>query len=97
MVVGIFGTRFGPVNSSPAVLPTGFVELRLGIAGALRIYAGGMNEAIRPGPENPPQAAGSPQLSVVVPTFNERDNVTTLLRRLETTLAGRGLGSHLCR
>ena len=47
-----------------------------------------MNEAIRPGPENPPQAAGSPQLSVVVPTFNERDNVTTLFRRLEAALAG---------
>src|ERR1700675_3762197 len=47
-----------------------------------------MNEAIRPGPENPPQAAGSPQLSVIVPTFNERDNVTTLFRRLEATLAG---------
>ena len=47
-----------------------------------------MNEAIRPGPENPPQAVASPQLSVVVPTFNERDNVTTLFRRLETTLAG---------
>ena len=28
------------------------------------------------------------QLSVVVPTFNERDNVTTLYRRLEATLAG---------
>src|SRR3979411_1260982 len=47
-----------------------------------------MNEAIRPGPENPPQAAGLPQLSVIVPTFNERDNVTTLFRRLETALTG---------
>jgi dolichol-phosphate mannosyltransferase len=47
-----------------------------------------MNEAIRPGPENPPQAAGLPQLSVIVPTFNERDNVGTLFRRLETALAG---------
>ena len=46
-----------------------------------------MNEAIRPGPENPPQA-GAPQLSVIVPTFNERDNVTTLFRRLEAALAG---------
>src|SRR5882757_581870 len=54
----------------------------------LRIYAGGMNEAIRPGPKNPPQAAGLPQLSVVVPTFNERDNITTLFRRLETALTG---------
>jgi dolichol-phosphate mannosyltransferase len=51
-----------------------------------------MNEAIRPGPEVPPQAPQpglrSPELSVVVPTFNERDNVTVLYRRLEATLAG---------
>ncbi len=52
-----------------------------------------MNEAIRPGPENPSQALehpvlGVPELSVVIPTFNERDNVTVLYRRLETTLAG---------
>jgi dolichol-phosphate mannosyltransferase len=47
-----------------------------------------MNEAIRPGPENPSQSAGLPQLSVIVPTFNERDNVTPLFRRLETALAG---------
>jgi dolichol-phosphate mannosyltransferase len=47
-----------------------------------------MNEAIRPGPESPPQAAALPQLSVIVPTFNERDNVTTLFRRLEATLTG---------
>jgi dolichol-phosphate mannosyltransferase len=47
-----------------------------------------MNEAIRPGPESPLQAATAPQLSVVVPTFNERDNVTTLYRRLETALTG---------
>src|ERR1700681_358885 len=47
-----------------------------------------MNEAIRPGPENPPQATGNPRLSVIVPTFNERDNVTTLFRRLEAALAG---------
>jgi dolichol-phosphate mannosyltransferase len=37
---------------------------------------------------NPQQAAGLLQLSVVVPTFNERDNVTTLFRRLEAALAG---------
>jgi dolichol-phosphate mannosyltransferase len=47
-----------------------------------------MNEAIRPGPENPPQTVATPQLSVVVPTFNERDNVTTLFRRLEAALSG---------
>ena len=47
-----------------------------------------MNDAIQPGPENPPQATGVAQLSVIVPTFNERDNVTTLFRRLEVALAG---------
>jgi dolichol-phosphate mannosyltransferase len=47
-----------------------------------------MNDAIKPGPETPSQAAGLPQLSVVVPTFNERHNVTVLYRRLEATLAG---------
>src|SRR6202140_3060483 len=47
-----------------------------------------MNEAIRPGPESLPQATALPQLSVIVPTFNERDNVTTLFRRLEATLKG---------
>jgi dolichol-phosphate mannosyltransferase len=47
-----------------------------------------MNEAIRPGPESPSQAVATAQLSVIVPTFNECDNVTTLFRRLETALAG---------
>jgi dolichol-phosphate mannosyltransferase len=46
-----------------------------------------MNEAIRPSLENPPLTVGLPQLSVVVPTFNERENVTALFQRLETTLA----------
>src|SRR6202011_4882701 len=57
-----------------------------------------MNETIRPGPENPQQASSQPalrqqapsllQLSVVVPTFNERDNVTKLFHKLEATLSG---------
>lgn len=59
-----------------------------------------MNEAIRPGSENPRQAqdkahdhargtaSRSAELSVVVPTFNERDNVTVLYRRLEAVLSG---------
>ena len=47
-----------------------------------------MNEAIRPGSESALEADVAPQLSVIVPTFNECDNVTTLLRRLETALAG---------
>jgi dolichol-phosphate mannosyltransferase len=57
-----------------------------------------MNEAIRPGPGDPQQPANQQamrqqapntlQLSVVVPTFNERDNVTTLYRKLGATLSG---------
>jgi dolichol-phosphate mannosyltransferase len=47
-----------------------------------------MNEAIRSGQGTSSQAATTPQLSVVVPTFNERDNVTALFRKLETALAG---------
>src|SRR5580692_3740536 len=47
-----------------------------------------MNDAIQPGPGSPPQAAVAPQLSVVVPTFNERDNVTKLYRQLQSALAG---------
>lgn len=47
-----------------------------------------MNEAIKLGSKNPSQALAALQLSVIVPTFNERDNVTTLLQRLEATLAG---------
>jgi dolichol-phosphate mannosyltransferase len=46
-----------------------------------------MNEAIRPGQGT--QAVATPELSVVVPTFNERDNVVTLFRKLETALEGR--------
>ena len=46
-----------------------------------------MNEAIRPGQGT--KALVTPELSVVVPTFNERDNVVTLFRKLETALAGR--------
>ena len=42
--------------------------------------------AIKPGPESLPQATGLPLLSVVVPTFNERDNVTVLYRRLAATI-----------
>jgi dolichol-phosphate mannosyltransferase len=49
-----------------------------------------MNEAIRRDAEAPPVPAGLPQLSVVVPTFNERDNVIKLFRRLETALEGVG-------
>jgi dolichol-phosphate mannosyltransferase len=44
-----------------------------------------MDHAIKPSPEAPTQA-GLPELSVVVPTFNERDNVTVLYRRLAANL-----------
>jgi dolichol-phosphate mannosyltransferase len=47
-----------------------------------------MNEAIRPGPEAAQAGANLPTLSVVVPTFNERDNVPKLYRKLEAALAG---------
>ena len=47
-----------------------------------------MNEAIRPGSGTPPQAQEAPELSVIVPTFNERDNVTVLYRRLAAVLTG---------
>jgi dolichol-phosphate mannosyltransferase len=47
-----------------------------------------MNEAIRPGAENPLQAVSLPEVSVVVPTFNERGNLTQLYQKLEATLAG---------
>src|SRR5262245_15286016 len=47
-----------------------------------------MNEAIRPAPENSQQTTPLPALSVVVPTFNERDNVAKLYRKLEATLTG---------
>jgi len=46
-----------------------------------------MNEAIRPGSDTPSQAQEGAELSVIVPTFNECDNVTVLYRRLEATLA----------
>jgi len=47
-----------------------------------------MNEAVQSAPGKPLQAATPLQLSVIIPTFNERDNVNTLFRRLEAALAG---------
>src|SRR3954447_6357724 len=47
-----------------------------------------MNEAIRPGQGTSSQAATTPEFSVVVPTFNECDNVTALFRKLEIALTG---------
>ena len=43
-----------------------------------------MNEAVKPGPDTA-QAIALPEISVVVPTFNERDTVTTLYQRLAAT------------
>ncbi|MBV9564325.1 MAG: glycosyltransferase family 2 protein [Bradyrhizobium sp.] len=51
-----------------------------------------MNEAVLPDLDQPTQtteqAANVPMLSVVVPTFNERDNVGVLYGKLEATLKG---------
>jgi dolichol-phosphate mannosyltransferase len=47
-----------------------------------------MNEAIRPVPESPGQDTAQPILSIVVPTFNERDNVSALYGKLEAALKG---------
>ncbi|WP_024507123.1 glycosyltransferase family 2 protein [Bradyrhizobium sp. ARR65] len=48
-----------------------------------------MNEILRPTTESSPAVvAGLPVLSVVVPTFNERDNVIKLFEKLQATLKG---------
>ena len=74
---------------SPLFSPSSHLvpEARLGMSGGCGYTLAIMNDAIKPGPETPSQA-GLPELSVVVPTFNERDNVTVLYRRLEATLSG---------
>src|SRR4030088_331852 len=84
VVVGISGPVW-PI--SPLVDPS-CLRTAPWLPQSLRIYAGGMNEAIRSASENLPSAAAPLQLSVIVPTFNEHGNVTTLLQRLETALAG---------
>jgi dolichol-phosphate mannosyltransferase len=47
-----------------------------------------MNDASQTGFGNPTQAVVLPRLSVIIPTFKERDNVVTLFRRLEKALFG---------
>ena len=53
-----------------------------------------MNEALQSAPAKPLKAASALQaenplqLSVIIPTFNERDNVTTLFHRLDAALTG---------
>ncbi|MGB3044420.1 MAG: glycosyltransferase family 2 protein [Xanthobacteraceae bacterium] len=62
-----------------------------------RIYAGAMDQMVGQAPQhisradklaNASHAAGARQLSVIVPTFNERDNVAVLFARLAETLEG---------
>ncbi len=58
----------------------------LGMARRSRYMLTPMNEAIRPTPLDLKQAAEARQLSIVVPTFNERDNVIVLFERLKASL-----------
>jgi dolichol-phosphate mannosyltransferase len=83
VVVGIF-------DPTAAVFSLRFGRLRrsLGILLSDRIYAGAMNDATHPGLVSRTLATGLPQLSVIIPTFNERDNVIALFRRLQAALAG---------
>jgi dolichol-phosphate mannosyltransferase len=83
VVVGIFRGILTPFSS---LLIVSFDSPALGSGRGGRYTLALMNQAIQPGPETLPQAAALPQLSVVVPTFNERDNVTVLYRRLDATL-----------
>ena len=83
------GQHSGGKISANAAAKAGMTGLRrLARPNAAAIGLAVMNEAIRPGPETPQQAAGLLQLSVVVPTFNERDNVVALVRKLEAALQG---------
>ncbi|MEH2533117.1 dolichol-phosphate mannosyltransferase [Bradyrhizobium sp. AZCC 1588] len=83
VVVGILDSFLRPFSPIEWL----FRNPRLGMWDGCGYTLAAMNDAIKPGPETPSQA-GLPELSVVVPTFNERDNVTVLYRRLEATLAG---------
>jgi dolichol-phosphate mannosyltransferase len=77
------GSILQPFSQSGHFVP----EARIGMSAGCGYTLALMNDAIKPSPEAPSQA-GLPELSVVVPTFNERDNVTVLYRRLEATLTG---------
>src|SRR5260370_21119082 len=78
--------HFGPGSGRFLHIPYGCCNCALASLEAADIRLR-MNEAIRPGPESLRQAVSTPQLAVIVPTFNERDNVTTLFPRLESALA----------
>jgi dolichol-phosphate mannosyltransferase len=84
VVVDIFAPAFDLICRSVRHLFRSSA-LALGEAADIRLP---MNEAIRQDSENPRQTMGLPVLSVVVPTFNERDNVAQLYRKLDATLAG---------
>src|SRR4051812_8585125 len=83
VVVGIFGAVLARLAALTPVFP--LRALAAPVTGDIRWR---MNEAIRPGQGISSQAAVTPDLSVVVPTFNERDNVTALFRKLEAALQG---------
>jgi dolichol-phosphate mannosyltransferase len=77
-------TYFGRCSAAPVNF---FQSLRLGTPYVGR-YVSGMQNAMRLDPDNPKQATSLPVLSVVVPTFNERENVGKLYRKLEAALDG---------
>ena len=56
-----------------------------------------MSEALAHRIEPRPVAAKAPELTLVIPTLNERENIAPLLERLELALAGHALGSDLRR
>jgi dolichol-phosphate mannosyltransferase len=97
-VVGIFGPLFFRLfrplpptfstRSHPEISLPFYPEGCLGIAGYGRYSHGVMNEAIRSASGQAMQATAPLQLSVIVPTFNERDNVPTLVKRLDAALSG---------
>src|SRR5258708_19157933 len=79
--------HFGPGSGRFLHIPYGCWNCALASLEAADIRLR-LNEAIPPRPESLPHAASTPQLAVISPTFNERDNVTTLVRRPEVAPAG---------
>src|SRR5213594_2133032 len=75
------GQTTGPVSSPFSPSSHLVPQARLGMPGGCGYTLAIMNDAIKPDPETPSQAR-LPELSIVVPTFNERDNVTVLYPRL---------------
>src|SRR5271168_2503013 len=78
VVVGIFGPFLHRLRGHGGLESAGAADIRIA----------SMNEAIRPGTDNLQARADLAVLSVVVPTFNERDNVPKLYRKLEAALNG---------